>query len=111
MSGLDLKWSGSEKKVARRAFDLAFDAAFAKLMAEFKSRADAVAEPADLWEMERYLRRQRRELEELFDFRYSQLPLVFARLIREEYLDERHLAGLSDAKLEIVRSYLSLPKG
>ncbi|WP_085121454.1 hypothetical protein [Tistlia consotensis] len=104
----DLKWSGSEKKVARRAFDQAAEAVFAELLAEFRRRAAAVAEPADLWELERHLRQQRRALEELLDFRYSQLPFVFARLIHEGHLDEAQLAGLAEEKLELVRSYLAL---
>lgn len=57
--------------------------------------------------IEDYLRQQRREIDESFDFRYSQLPLVFALLIREGHLDENLLAGLSEEKREIVRSFLT----
>jgi hypothetical protein len=104
----DLKWSSSEKRVAREAFDLALESALAKVMAEFKRRAAASATPSDLWEIEDYLRRQRREIDETFDYRYSQLLLVFARLIHEGHLDESRLAGLSEEKREIIRSLLSL---
>ena len=57
--------------------------------------------------IEDYLRQQRREIDESFDFRYSQLPLVFALLIREGHLDENVLAGLSEEKREIIRSFLT----
>jgi hypothetical protein len=57
--------------------------------------------------IEDYLRQQRREIDESFDFRYSQLPLVFALLIREGHLDENLLAGLSEEKREIIRSFLT----
>ncbi|WP_308163289.1 hypothetical protein [Bradyrhizobium sp. SRL28] len=50
---------------------------------------------------------QRREIDETFDYRYSQLPLVFARLIREGHLDESLLSGLSEEKREIIRSFLA----
>ncbi|KWV58383.1 hypothetical protein AS156_34710 [Bradyrhizobium macuxiense] len=103
----DLKWSASEKKAARRAYDAALDVALASVLAEFKRLAAAAAAPEDLWKIEDYLRRQRREIDEMFDYRYSQLPLVFARLIREGYLDESLLAGLSDEKREIIRSFLT----
>ena len=76
-------------------------------MAEFKRRAGAAATPSDLWEIEDYLRQQRREIDETFDYRYSQLLLVFARLIREGHLDESRLAGLAGEKREILRSFLS----
>jgi hypothetical protein len=101
------EWSPSEKKIARRAFDLALAAALAKVMGEFKKMADAVTEPAEMWEIEGYIRRQRREIDEIFDYRYSQLLLVFARLIREGHLDESRLAGLSQEKRETIRSLLS----
>ena len=56
-----------------------------------------------MWAVEDYLRRPRRECEELFDYRYSVLPLVFARLIREGHLDEGQLTGLAEEKLEFIR--------
>lgn len=102
-----LKWSPAEKKIAREAYDAALQCALAKLMAEFKSRAGAVATPSEMWEVGDYLHQQRREIGEMFDYRYSQLPLVFARLIREQHLDEALLAGLSDEKRQIIRSILS----
>ncbi|MGF6308932.1 DNA-binding MarR family transcriptional regulator [Bradyrhizobium sp. i1.8.4] len=104
----DLQWSPAEKKIARNAYDSALQCALAKVMAEFKSRAGAAATPAEMWEVGDYLRRQRQEIDEMFDYRYSQLPLVFARLIRERHLDEALLAGLSDEKRQIIRSIPSL---
>lgn len=106
----DLKWSPSEKKIARSAFDAALDAALAKIMTEFKARASAAAAPSDMWEIEDFLRQQRREIDETFDYRYSQLPLLFARLIHEGRLDESRLAGLSEEKREIIRSCLAFAR-
>lgn len=103
----DLKWSGSEKKIARGAYDEARDRCLAKLLAEFKAKAAVATTPSDMWAVEDYLSQQRRELDEIFDYRYSQLPLVFARLIREGYLDEARLRGLSEDKLEIIRRSLA----
>lgn len=97
------KWSGSEKKIAQRAYEAAWDAAMPGIIAEFKSQAAAVATPEEMWQIEDYLRRKRREIEELFDYRYSQLLFVFARLICLGHLDEGQLAGLSVEKLEEIR--------
>jgi DNA-binding MarR family transcriptional regulator len=63
-----------------------------------------------MWAIEDYLRQQRRTIDELFDYRYSQLLFVFARLIGQGYLDESRLAGLSDEKLEIIRRLLERMK-
>lgn len=100
----DLKWSPSEKKVARRAFDAALDSALGKIMAEFKKRAAAATTPSEMWEVEDYLREQRREIDEIFDYRYSQLFFVFPRLILEGHLDESLLDGLSEEKRDFIRS-------
>src|SRR6266851_7156020 len=99
----DLKWSASERKIARRAFEAALESALAGIMAEFKVKAAAAATPFEMWAIEDYLRRRRREIDEIFDYRYSQLPLVFARLIHEGHLDEARLTGLSEEKLETIR--------
>ena len=102
----DLKWSASEKKIARRAYEAASESMLAAVVADFKAKAAAVATPSEMWAIEDHLRQQRRQIDEILDYRYSQLPLVFARLIREGYLDEAHLNGLSDEKLEIIRRFL-----
>jgi hypothetical protein len=102
----DLKWSPSEKKVARSAYEHAVQSALGKLMTEVKARAASIATPADLWALEDYLRQQRRDIDDIFDYRYSRLILVFARLIHEGYLDEARLGGLSEEKLEIIRGLL-----
>jgi hypothetical protein len=102
----DLKWSASEKKIARSAYGKAVDSTLAELMAEFKARAAAVATPSDMWEVEAYLREQRRKLADMFDYRYSRLPWVFAQFIREGHLDQARISGLSEDKLEIIRHLL-----
>lgn len=102
-------WSAAEKKIARRAFESARAKVLDRLVADFKARAQAAETPSDVWEIEDFLRHRRREIDELLDYRYSQLPLVFARLVREGYLDPAALAGVSDDKLTLVRSFPSLP--
>lgn len=101
------RWTGAEKKIARRAFDAALERALASTMAEFKSKAAAAVSPPDMWAVENFLRDRRREIDRIFDYRYSQLLLVFPQLIRRNYLDESQLAGLSEDKLEEIRHYLS----
>ncbi|CCV05026.1 conserved hypothetical protein [Mesorhizobium metallidurans STM 2683] len=101
------RWSPSEKKVARGAFDAALETVLDKTMAELKRKASAATIHSDMWDIEDYLRQQRRKLDEMFDYRYSQLPFVFARLIREGYLDENLLVGLSDDKWKEIRSFLT----
>ena len=101
------EWSNAEKKIARRAYEAARQTVLAGTLAEFKAKAAAATTIDDMWSIVDALRQRRRELEELLDYRYSQLPFVFARLILEGHLDEGQLAGLSEDKLEKIRRDVS----
>jgi hypothetical protein len=103
----EFHWSPAEKKAARAAYDAALQTALAKVIAEFKAKAMAVTEPDDMWEIEDYLRQQRRKIDGIFDYRYSQLLFVFVQMIHLGYLSEEQLAGLSDEKREAVHFLLT----
>lgn len=103
----DLHWSTSEKKVARRVYDEALNKALVVVMTEFKTKAAAVVIPSDMWAVEAYLQERGREIDEIFDYRYSRLPLVFANLINRGLVDEAELAGLAEDKLMQIQSILS----
>lgn len=107
MSIHHLKWSASEKKTARHAFDRALDTVLAKTMAEFKAKAAAAAVPDDMWDIEDYLKQQRRRIDDLFDYRYSELVWVFSRLVAEGHLEEAQLNGLSQEKRDYIREFVA----
>jgi len=102
------KWSKSEKKVARRVFEAALQAELAEVMADFKARAAAAAEPDDMWLIEEYLRDKRRAIDRKYDYRYSQLIWVFGRLLREGRIQEAQLLGFAEEKLAGIRSMAAL---
>ena len=107
----NLKWSPAEKKIARKAYERARDAALSKILVQFKERAAVAASVTDMWAMEHWLREQRKDLDEMLDDRYSQLPLVFAWAIRAGHIDQEQLAGLSDDKLTLILGLLRPMKG
>jgi hypothetical protein len=104
----DLAWSAAEKKIARRVFDAALQAELAEIVDDFKGRAAAARGPDDVWAIEEHLTRKRRAINEKYDFRWSQMLLVFARLLREERIQEVQLAGLAEEKLSNLRGLASL---
>jgi hypothetical protein len=104
------RWSASEKKIARRAYEAARLAVLDSAFAEFKAKAAAAATVDDMWAIGDELRQRRRELEELLDYRSSQLTPVFGRLILEGHLDEAQLTGLADDKLEEIRRFISFAR-
>ena len=104
----ELKWTEVEKKLSRRAFDVALQAETAEVLKDFKARAAAAQTPGDMWPVEHFLNQRRRELDAKYDYRYSQLMSVFGRLIREGRLTEAQLQGLSQDKLEFIRRIATL---
>jgi hypothetical protein len=97
------EWSKSEKTIARRAFDVAYEREGAGLVDEVRRMADRIASLDDVWEIQDFLRNKRKEFDEKYDFRYSVLIFVFARLLGEGWLEESDLAGLSDDKLAKIQ--------
>ena len=96
-------WSPSEKKIARHAFDAAQQREFAALMSRVKEMAAHLATSADTWDLHHFLSQHLRDIERKYDYRYSQLVLVFGRLMREKWLDEAELEGLSTDKIAAIR--------
>lgn len=104
----DLKWSESEKKIARRVFQAALEQELGDIMGRFKEQAARVAQPEDMWALEGWLAQQRREVEAKYDFRYSQLVMVFGRLLREGRVARAHFDGLGRDKLSSIEHIATL---
>ena len=104
---MNFKWSDSEKKVARRAFDKALEKECASIMATFKDMAAKVEKPEDLWAVHDYLTKQQRAIDEKYDYRYSQLIFVFARLLGDKWINEKDLLGLNAEKLQAIQNIVS----
>lgn len=104
----DLKWSPTEKAIARNAFDVALQRRLDAVIREAKNRAAKIAQPAELWHLERWLTQRREEIDAKFDFRYSVLPTVLGNLIREGRLTEQDQHGLAEDKLVLVRRQATL---
>jgi hypothetical protein len=104
----DLKWSKSEKKLARNVFNACMQVELAEMVNTFKSRAAAATTADDVWAMEEFLTQKRREIDGKYDFRYSQLLVVFGRLVREGRLREDELHGFSSDKQSFILRIASL---
>jgi hypothetical protein len=104
----DMKWSKSEKKLAQQVFDAALEAELAEIVADAKGRATAASDIEDIWALQEHLFHRRRELDQKYDFRYSQLLFVFGRLLREGRIRIEQLDGLSEDKRDVIRRIVSL---
>ncbi len=99
------KWSEKEKKIARRAFDTAIERERTALLAEFRQKAADAKDFGDLWAIQEYLVERQRTLDARYDYRYSQLIVVFGMLVREKRVAEDELAGLAKEKLGAIRAF------
>ena len=97
------RWSDAEKKIARRVFDKALQKELGEVMRKVKEMANDIKEPSDLWKLEDYLGGRRKAIDSTYDYRYSQLPLVFGQLARKGLIRLEDLQGLGEEKLSYVR--------
>jgi hypothetical protein len=104
----DLKWSPEEKAIARKVFDLALRRDLDAVVREAKERIAKIKEPAELWDLERYLTQRRKEIDPQYDYRYSVLPVVFGNLVREGRLTVQDLRGLAEDKIALIRQEAAL---
>ncbi len=106
----EVKWSKSEKKIARAAFDKAFERECADLAGKIREKAEKIKEPEGIWELHDLLSRKRKEIDRKYDYRYSVIILVFAQLIKEGWLDVEDLEGLGKDKIEKITAVLGFSK-
>ena len=98
------EWSKSEKESARRAFDMAYTRECKSIEEELRRRVSDLQTPEGLWAIHDYLTEKRKEMDKKYDYRYSVLLFVFARLLHEGWITRDDLMGLSEDKIEAITS-------
>lgn len=104
----DLKWSKTEKQIAKKAFEKAYEQESSDLAEEIRSRAEKIKEPADIWHLKDFVNKRVRENGNRYDYRYSVLILVFAGLIKDRWLNLEDLRGLGQEKIDLINALLNL---
>jgi hypothetical protein len=104
----DFNWTTAEKKIARAAFDLALNRELASVRREVESMLAGSPDVGAIWLVHDYLSDKRQEVDTKYDYRYSVLLSVFARLVREGWLSEGDLRGLAAEKLNMIAGIVAL---
>lgn len=99
----DIPWFPSEKKAARKAFEAAYERECRTIASKLKQMMRDSNDPRTIWRIHDYLSKRRRETDKKYDYRYSVLIEVFARLLNEGWLTESDLDGLRPDKLEKIK--------
>jgi hypothetical protein len=102
---LDLKWSPAEKKAAHAAFQSALSRERAAIRSRVVSLLRDGNDGTEIWAIRDYLNVKAREIDQKYDFRYSVLVSVFARLLAQGWLTMEDLAGLDDAKRKLIHEH------
>jgi hypothetical protein len=103
----DFKWSKTEKKIARVAFDKAYQRECSDLIEKIHTKAGEITGPDNIWRFHDYLTEKRDEIDKKYDYRYSKLILVFARLVKDGWLDFKDLKGLAENKIDRIESLIN----
>jgi len=103
----DHVWTHAEKQMARKAFDAAYSRECKEILKKTKEMVEKASDAPGLWRVHDLLTEERRRTDDLYDYRYSVLITVFARLIKDGRMTEDELAGLSADKLQQIQSLLA----
>lgn len=102
----DIKWTNAEKKVAKEAFDMAYQRECKKIINDIKKYK--LEQPEDIWSLSEMLKKKEKEIDQIYDYRYSQLVMVFGILIKRGFLSIKELEGLSDDKVVRIKKIINL---
>jgi hypothetical protein len=69
----ELRWSKSERAIAREALDRALSRELQEVILQAKQMAAEVKEPSELWELEHHLIQRRKEIDRKYEYRGSKL--------------------------------------
>jgi len=99
----NLTWSPKEKRVAREVFERAALAEEHELLANCKMKAASLKNIEDLNSLQYWIQEAERAYQEKYDYRYSQLIIVFGRLLREQRISIEELGELDKEKLAYIK--------
>lgn len=95
----EINWSESEKQVAQEAFKKAYKREIKSLTEEVRQKASEITEIDQVWKLHDFLSARRHEIDGKYDYQYSALIFVFARLLNEKWLSLEELQDLGRDKL------------
>ena len=101
-----VKWSKTEKKIAREAFEKAYERECHYLACMIRKKANQIKKPSDMWGLQDFLTEKRKEVDDKYDYRYSVHDFVFVRLFKDGWLDFADLKGLNEEKIDRIKSLL-----
>jgi len=101
-----MNWTKKEKEIAKKAFALARQRDYHKLINEINAKE--IASPDDVWNLREFLNLKAKEFDARYDYRYSVLLDVFMDFVALDLLSIEELKGLSKEKYELIESSIEV---
>ncbi|MBW4520522.1 MAG: hypothetical protein KME16_12575 [Scytolyngbya sp. HA4215-MV1] len=98
------EWSLAEQQLAREIFDRAYEREITALVKDVRTRSSTLERIEDLWQLHDFLSAKRHEIDGKYDYQYSVLLFVFARLVRDGWLHLNELEQLNTDKLSKIKA-------
>jgi Photoprotection regulator fluorescence recovery protein len=102
MKSTEIEWSEIEQKVARTAFDRAYEKEISTLIKVVREETQNISTSQDVWHLHDLLSSKRHELDGKYDYRYPELIWVFANLVKDGWIEMRDLDGLDGEKIRKI---------
>ena len=102
------KWSDTEDKIAKQAFQTAYRRETSTLITNVRDRASSITELEDLWYLHDLLSTKRYEIDGKYDYNPSTVVFDLANLIKEGWLSLDDLKGLKPEVLSKISALLRM---
>jgi len=99
----DETWTPTEKRLAKIAFEKAFERQCTAITQEARRMLETATAPSDIFRVQEYLTEQRRIVDRLYNYRYSRLLGVFGRLLSDGWLSEGDFNGFEPEKIAKIK--------
>jgi len=103
-----IPWSQTEEKIAKQAFQTAYQRETSTLIANVRERAGSITELEDLWYLHDLLSTKRYEIDGKYDYDAATVVFDFAKLIKEGWLSLDDLQGLNPEILSKISALLRM---
>jgi hypothetical protein len=101
-------WSNTEKVLAREAYDRAYERECTKISERVRGMLSGMEDPKEIWKIYDYLRKNRRDMDAKYDYRYLILIIVFGKLMREGLIIDSDIDKLSQDKIDAIKRIASV---
>jgi hypothetical protein len=97
-------WSTTEKQIADRVLQQAYNLEVASLIENVRQKTSNLSNIDELWQIHDLLSAKRYDLDGKYDTRESMLVFTFAQLLKENLIELKDLEGLEKDKLAKILS-------